>query len=187
MTIRPALTSAGAALVGLLLLAPVALAANGESTRLNLPSGDAAKPATAPGASGGLVRTIVGLLVVLVVIYGLYWVLKQVKSSREERGSGHGLHALASLPLGGNRSLQLVRAGQEIVMIGVGEGGVTPIRTYTEAEARALGLLTDDDDDDAPRGPGGVLGGDPFAARKPNLRGALARGIEDLRRKTVIR
>jgi flagellar protein FliO/FliZ len=187
MTIRPALTSAGAALLGLLLLAPVALAANGESTPLNLPAAESATPAAStPGSSGGLVRTIVGLLVVIVVIYGLYWILKQVKSSREERASGQGLRPLATLPLGSNRSLQLVRAGQEIVMIGVGEGGVTPIRTYSEAEARALGLLPDDDDDDLP-GASGLVTADPFSGRRPKLRETLARGVEDLRRKTVIR
>jgi flagellar protein FliO/FliZ len=184
MTIRPALTSVGAALLGLLLLAPVALAANGESTPLNLPAGETAKPAaTTPGASGGLVRTIVGLLVVIVVIYGLYWILKQVKAAKEERASGQGLRPLASLPLGANRSLQLVRAGHEIVLIGVGEGGVTPIRTYTEDEARELGLLPDDDDDT----PSGAAAAEPFASRRPTVREALQRGIEDLRRKTVIR
>ena len=34
-----------------------------------------------------------------------------------------------------------MRAGDEIVLLGAGEDGVTPIRTYSEAEARALGLL----------------------------------------------
>ena len=48
---------------------------------------------------------------------------------------------LATLPLGPNRSLHLVRAGDEVVLVGAGEHGVTPIRTYTQAEARALGLL----------------------------------------------
>jgi flagellar protein FliO/FliZ len=67
-----------AAIFGCLLTAPAALAANGENTKLNLDSaGDAAK--TSQAASGGsIVRTIVGLFVVLVVIYGLYWVLKKV-------------------------------------------------------------------------------------------------------------
>ena len=37
-----------------------------------------------------------------------------------------------------------MRAGDELVLVGAGEHGVTPIRTYTEAEARALGLLDDE-------------------------------------------
>lgn len=193
MTLRHALLSAGTAVLGCVLLAPVALAANGESTPLNLPDTSTTAKQAAPSAgSGGLVRTIVGLAVVLGVIYGLYWVLKQVKAAKEEKSSGQGLEPLATLPLGANRSLQLVRAGTEIVLLGVGEGGVTPVRTYTEAEARALGLLTSVSParpmapppafgDATPARLG--AGGDPFAA--PTFRGALAKGLDDLRSRTV--
>ena len=52
------------------------------------------------------------------------------------------------MPLGPNRSLHLVRAGNELVLVGVAEHGVTPIRTYTEDEARAAGLLAEDDAED---------------------------------------
>jgi flagellar protein FliO/FliZ len=140
--------SVAAAVIGCLLLAPVALAAGGgESTPLNLPSSDStAKSAPSVGPGGGsIVRTIVGLAVVIGVIYGLHWILKQVKASKQTSASGTGLEDLATLPLGTNRSLHLVRAGSEIVLVGVGEAGVTPIRTYGEHEARALGLLVDDE------------------------------------------
>jgi flagellar protein FliO/FliZ len=145
MRIHPALKSAGAAVFGLLLLAPVALAADGERTPLNLGSDTKEQTAKATSSGGGLVRTIVGLAVVIGVIYGLYWVLKQVKASREEKALGSGLETLATLPLGQHRSMHLVRAGDEVVLVGVGEAGVTPIRTYGEHEARALGLIADDD------------------------------------------
>jgi flagellar protein FliO/FliZ len=172
MPILPALRPAGAAVLGLLLLAPAALAADGERTPLNL-AGEKSQGAPAAGsASGGLVRTIVGLAIVIGVIYGLYWVLKQVKAAREDRATGSRLRPLATLPLGGNRSLQLVRAGNEVVLVGIGDGGVTPIRTYGEAEARTLGLL------DEPEA----------AAEEPPPRyrgfGAL---MNELRRRTVIR
>jgi flagellar protein FliO/FliZ len=174
--------SAGTALVACLLLAPVALAANGESTRLDLPSAEPVSDAAAPAAGGGMVRTIVGLAIVLAVIYGLHWVLKQVKASKHESASGSGLQALATLPLGANRSMQLVRAGQEIVLVGVGEAGVSHIRTYTEAEARALGLLPDEADDDDR--PGLPPGGTPQRVR---LGGFFTRMVENLRSRTVIR
>ena len=144
MLLSPAFKSAGAAVLGLLLLAPAAIAADGESTPLNLRS-DAKAPAANAAGSGGLVRTIVGLAIVIGVIYGLYWVLRQVKASREDKAQGSGLQTLATLPLGPNRSMHLIRAGDEVVLVGVGEAGVTPIRTYGEHEARALGLLADAD------------------------------------------
>jgi flagellar protein FliO/FliZ len=130
-----------AAVVGCLLTAPAALAANGETTPLKLDDAGAAAK-TAHSASGGsLVRTIVGLLVVLLVIYGLYWVLKKVKSSKDSAASGSGLETIATMPLGTNRALHLVRAGREFVLIGTAEHSITPIRRYSEDEAYALGLI----------------------------------------------
>ena len=177
MRISPAISSAGAAVLGMFLLAPTALAADGERTPLNLSQQDGA-PAQAPGATdGGLVRTIVGLAVVIGVIYGLYWILKHVKKSREDTATGSGLRTVATLPLGPNRSLHLVRAGHEVVLVGVGEHGVTPIRTYGEQEARALGLLTDEhaDEPTSEAAP---------PARSPRTVGDL---LDVLRSKTVIR
>jgi flagellar protein FliO/FliZ len=121
----------------------------GEDKALNLPDA-APKHLDAAGPSGGgsLVRTFVGLAVVVAVIYGLYWVLRQVKSSREERTVGNGLASQAVVPLGPGRSLHLVRAGRELVLLGVAEHGVTPIRRYTEEEAHEVGLLRDERSED---------------------------------------
>jgi flagellar protein FliO/FliZ len=171
---KPFLT-ASAAVALLLLDARAAFAAGtGENTPVNL---DEVPQSKAPGTStgGSLVRTVVGLAIVIAVIYGLYWVLKQVKSSREEKASGQGLAPLATLPLGANRSLQLVRAGRELVLLGVSENGVTPVRTYTEDEAEAVGLLDPDlDFEDAPTNGNGNGSG-----------GALGKVLDDLRRRTV--
>src|SRR5215212_8497025 len=122
-----------------------------EKKPLNLPLDQVQQQSSAGSsnsASGGLMRTMVGLLVVVGVIYGLYWILKQVKKTREEQSSGSGLHSIASLPLGPNRSLHMIRAGREIVLVGVAEHGVAPIRSYTEEEAYTAGLIDDDDDAD---------------------------------------
>lgn len=110
----------------------------GENAPLDL---DAGSGAQAAAGGGSLVRTVVGLAVVLAVIYGLHWVLKQVKASREGRAAGDGLTSVASLPLGSNRSLHVVRAGREVLVLGSGEHGVTPLRVYGEDEARAVGLI----------------------------------------------
>jgi flagellar protein FliO/FliZ len=174
MRIPPALSTVGAAVLGPLLLAPAALAADGERTPLDLSDAKSAGTQAAGSSGGSLVRTIVGLAIVLGVIYGLYWVLKQVKASREEQVSGNGLQPLATLPLGSNRSLQLVRAGQEVVLVGVAEQSVTPIRTYGENEARALGLLVEE----------AVSPPEPADARRTRGFGAL---LDQLRSRTVIR
>jgi flagellar protein FliO/FliZ len=189
MRITPAISSAGTAVLGMLLLAPAAFAAGSEATPLNLGDAKSSAPAHVAGSSGSssIVRTIVGLAVVIGVIYGLSWVLKQVKKSKEEGASGNGLKPLATLPLGGNRSLHLVRAGEEVVLLGVAEHGVTPIRTYGENEARALGLIADEppkngkgDAPIAPAAPQALPTGKP--ARNP-----VRRTLDNLRSKTVIR
>lgn len=155
----PSLRRAATAASALLLVAPAyAFAAPGdasapkgedygESTPLNLPTDDPQALDTTGGSGGGsLVRTFVGLAIVVAVIYGLAWVLRQVRSSREERSHGHGLSTAAVVPLGPNRSLHLIRAGRELVLLGVAEHGVTPIRTYSQDEAARLGLGVEDDD-----------------------------------------
>ncbi|HKE81688.1 MAG TPA: flagellar biosynthetic protein FliO, partial [Solirubrobacteraceae bacterium] len=69
-----------------------------------------------------------------------------------ERKVGNGLESTAVVPLGPNRALHLVRAGRELVLVGVAEHGVTPIRTYTIEEALELGLIGEDfEDSDPPR------------------------------------
>jgi flagellar protein FliO/FliZ len=166
---KPSFVAAAMALASLLLDPHVALAAaTGEKTPLNLKD---TPTTTHVGGGGSIVRTIVGLAVVIGVIYGLYWVLKQVKASREEKASGTGLTALATLPLGAQRSLQLVRAGRELHLVGVSEHGVTPVRTYSEDEADAAGLLDIEPDEDGPENGGGVV----------------SSVIDELRRRTVRR
>jgi flagellar protein FliO/FliZ len=166
-------TALAAAAAGMLLAAPTAFAADsGEETPLNLPQVDQ-NAAASSGGGGGLVRTFVGLAIVLAVIYGLYWVLKQVKASRETAASGNGLQSLASVPLGANRSMHLVRAGEEIVLVGVSEQAVVPIRIYREAEARAAGLL------EAPAGADVEGDGEVVAATRttPPTSGAFVRDL----------
>src|SRR5262245_39721983 len=108
-----------AAVFGCLLSAPAAFAASNDFDNKPVAFGsgnDASSGAAHSASSGGsIVRTIVGLAVVLGVIYGLHWVLKQVKQSKDTAEAGESLETIASLSLGTNRSLHLVRVGGEIV------------------------------------------------------------------------
>jgi flagellar protein FliO/FliZ len=110
-----------------------------ESTALNLSSGAGGSHASTTGPS--LVRTIVGLVIVIAVIWGLTWILRQVKTGRGRSGAGSGLTSMASLPLGSGRTLHLVRAGRDYLLLGSAEHGVVPIYRYTEQQALETGLL----------------------------------------------
>jgi len=183
----PVIHAAAAAVLSLLVLGPAtALAASsGENTPLNLPSDGGAKHTTGvSGGGGSLVRTFVGLAIVLAVIYGIASVLKQVKSSKEERRRGSGLDSTAVVPLGPNRALHLVRAGKELVLVGVAEQGVVPIRTYTEEEAIALGLIGEDAE---PEQHGGTPSGPSTGGRDSllALQGKVRETLEGLRARTV--
>jgi flagellar protein FliO/FliZ len=172
----PRTTALLAAAAGTLLAAPPVLAADrGESTPINLPSSDGQAAATG-GGGGSMLRTIVGLAIVLAVIYGLYWVLKQVKASREGSASGRGLETLATVPLGTGRSVHLVRAGSEIVLLGVSEHAVVPIRTYSEEEAFESGLL---------EVPGAPAPAEVVSAGPPSPAVALRDLIDRIQRRTV--
>jgi flagellar protein FliO/FliZ len=117
---------------------------SGESAPLHLNSTSTATHTSSGGAS--LVRTIVGLAIVIAVIWGLAWIMRQVKSGREGGGDSHstaGLASVAALTLGSGRTVHLVRAGSDYVLLGSAEHGVVPIHRYTEEQAREAGLLAD--------------------------------------------
>jgi flagellar protein FliO/FliZ len=149
--LRAALPALGTALIGVALLADPCPAqaftptskGGGEATPLNLSPTSGASHTSSGGAS--IVRTIVGLLIVIAVIWGLTWILKQVKSGREGGRASHpygsGLASLATLALGSGRTLHLVRAGSDYLLVGSAEHGVAPIHRYTEQQARDAGLL----------------------------------------------
>jgi flagellar protein FliO/FliZ len=126
----------------------------GEATPLNLSSSEVGKHTSSGGAS--VVRTVVGLAIVIAVIWGLSWILRQVKAGRDPHVPDGGLKSVAALTLSTGRSVHLVRAGNEYVLLGSAEHGVVPIHRYNEEEAREAGLLPEEDEDDEqPRGPFG--------------------------------
>ena len=167
-----------------------AFAADDEDTPLALEAAGAKAAESGSSTGSGVLRTIVGLAIVIGVIYGVTWVLKSIRKAREAQASGTALDSLATLPLGPNRSLHLVRAGDVVVLLGVGESGVTPIRTYHEEEARALGLVTSEPALPKAVARGGLSG--QVLPALPSVAGAaggsrLGRAVDGLRRRTVIR
>ena len=86
------------------------------------------------GAGADVIRTIVGLAVVLGVIYGVYWLLKSSARAKAGRGDER-IGVIATTPLAPNRSLHLVRAGDELILVGATDQSITPLRVYTADEA----------------------------------------------------
>ena len=163
----------GAGLIGALTLsyaqmAQAATGATGEQTPLHLST--TATHVTSSGGSGsGILRTIIALVVVIGIIFAVSKILKAVKGRDAVRASGNGLEQIATLPIAPGKSVSLLRSGTDIILLGVGDHGVTPIKTYTEDEAIAAGIDLPEDADDLY---------DP--AEKP-----LDRMINGLRRMTV--
>ncbi len=116
-------------------------AATGENTPLNLGGSSSAVPHASSGGAS-IVRTIVGLAIVIAVIWGLSWILRQVKTGRDPQVSTAGLASVAALTIGSGRSVHLIRAGNDYVLLGAGEHGLVPIHRYTEEQAREAGLPT---------------------------------------------
>jgi flagellar protein FliO/FliZ len=114
-------------------------AATGENTPLNLGSGQSS--AVHVGSSGsGMGRTIIGLVIVVALIYGISWLMRRAKRNSTDKARGTALSSVASLPLGSGRSVQIVRAGTDLLVLGVAEHGVTKLERYTEEDARDAGL-----------------------------------------------
>jgi flagellar protein FliO/FliZ len=145
------------------------------------PSGDGT-PHVGLDVGGSLLRGVVGFVVVIGAILLVAKLLK-VNQRRTQglaprgRGRGTGLvEVLSSTPLGPNRQLHLVRIGDEVILVGAGEGGITPLRSFDEDEAVALGAIAADDDDLNPAFADALVrAGGPV----PNRRAAASAGLVD--------
>src|SRR5581483_9157134 len=74
--------------------------------------GSSSSPTSSGSAGADVIRTVVGLAVVLGVIYGVYWLLKSAARAKAGRPDER-IGVIATTPLAPNRSLHLVRAGDE--------------------------------------------------------------------------
>lgn len=141
-----------------------------EQTKLNLTT-TTAKHTSSTSFGATMVRTFIGLLIVVAVIYALTWVMRKTKSAGTGNAEvGSGLEQVASLPLGTNRAVALVRVGDELHLLGVAEHSISELRTFTEEEAYALGIPFHAEESSRPGGAGGQL---------------VNRAVETLRRWTV--
>jgi flagellar protein FliO/FliZ len=137
------------------------------------PSGDGT-PQVGLNVGGGLVRGVIGFVVVIGAILLVAKLLKTNQKRKQGyvprgRGRDGGLvEVISTTPLGPNRQLHLVRIGDEVILVGSGEGGITPLRKFDEDEAIALGVIASEDEQ-IETGFADALGraGVPVAPRRP--------------------
>jgi flagellar protein FliO/FliZ len=122
-------------------------------------SGSDTTTAAAGGGGAGIGRLVLGLLIVVGLVLGLRWFLKRANRERSHQAAG-SLQVVATTPLAQGRAVHLLRVGDELVLVGSAEHGVTPLRVYGPAEARTLEQsLGADGFGDATGGSGSGIGG----------------------------
>lgn len=108
---------------------------------LPIPEGSAAPTSLSGGGGGTLVRLGIGLLVVMGLIALVWFVMRRVQRGRypglDEGGAGL-IDVVTTTPLGPNRSLHLIRVGDELVLIGSTDHGVTALARLGAEESSAL-------------------------------------------------
>lgn len=128
------------------------------------------------GSSGSFVRMIVGLAIVLAVIYGIYWLAKAYRKAKLRGHTDGRMEVVATTVLGPNRSVHMIRVGDELVLVGAAEHGVTKLRVYDAAEAAKLLPLLD--------AAGAQERLQPLR-RETSAGTRFARGLDELRWRTV--
>ena len=110
--------------------------------KLPIPEGSDNPVSMSGGAGGTLIRLVLGLGVVVGLIGGVWYVLKRVQRSRypamDDRNPAGLIDVLATTSLGPNRSLHLVKVGEEIVLVGSTDHQVAPITRIGAEDAAAL-------------------------------------------------
>jgi flagellar protein FliO/FliZ len=176
--------------LGLLLVLPASAFALTDTQFKNLAntkaSGDGT-PHVGLDVGGGLLRGVIGFVVVIGTILVVAKVLKANQRRKQGymprgRGRDGGLvEVISTTPLGPNRQLHLVRIGDEVILVGSGEGGITPLRKFDEDEAVALGVI-DPSEGQVDVGFADALAGAgvPVAPRRPQTSASLLDRVRSL-------
>ncbi len=91
------------------------------------------KASSVPEGSGVVGKAAVGLLISLAVIAviagGLAYAVRKLGMRRVLPGRGHHLKVIETVPLGFKRSVSLVRIGDQVLVIGLGEHDLSHLAT----------------------------------------------------------
>lgn len=123
---------------------------------------DADAAAATEGSARPIVALVVGLCFLIAITVGGVLLVRLAARRRVRTGTARHLHLIESLPLGLKRSLHLVRLGDQVLVVGSHEQGLTAVTSVPianlpdllEAEARVDAAIAESSPP-----PGGV----PFA------------------------
>lgn len=121
------------------------------SESLPIPEGSSGPVSVDGGMGGTALRLLLGLIVVVALIVGVWQLMKRVQRNRYPALAPAGdqlIDVVATTPLGPNRALHLVRVGEGVVLVGATEQSVQAITTLDEASAAIIARALD------PAGPG---------------------------------
>ncbi len=112
---------------------PVATAPLSEAPRVSMPSSTTSSmPATTSPGAGGLLRTIMALMLVLGLLAGLAWMMKRFGPKMS--GGGANLRVVGALNLGGRERIMVVEVGDQWIVVGAAPGRVNALHTMPRQE-----------------------------------------------------
>eukprot|EP00456_Euglypha_rotunda_P019852 TRINITY_DN1750_c1_g2_i6.p4 TRINITY_DN1750_c1_g2~~TRINITY_DN1750_c1_g2_i6.p4 ORF type:complete len:112 (-),score=32.21 TRINITY_DN1750_c1_g2_i6:133-468(-) len=80
---------------------------------------------------GGMLQSMLGLLVVVAAIFALAWVLRRLQGLRPKSAAGLQVHA--GLSVGARERVLWIEAGGKHLLIGVAAGRVNALHVFDEA------------------------------------------------------
>lgn len=106
---------------------------------LPVAKGDPGPTAISGGAGDAILRLGIGLVVVIALIGAVWYVLKRVRRAKHPELDARGdlIDVVATTQLGPNRTLHVVRVGEELVVLGATEHAITPVARLSGEEALA--------------------------------------------------
>jgi flagellar biogenesis protein FliO len=95
--------------------------------------------ALAASAGPSWLSLLLRLLLLAALLGGALWLLRRLKAGqRGLPGDERPLEVLSAVSLGARRQAVLLRVAGRVLLLGLGEGGVRPLGTFTSAEAEEL-------------------------------------------------
>ncbi len=144
---RIAAAGRGVAVLALTALATGAVPAHAATKKVDpeslpIPEGSSSPAGLSGGAGGTLLRLGLGLVVVVALIAAVWFVMKRIQRSRypalDERGGSSLIDVVATTSLGPNRTLHLVRIGEEIVLVGATDHSVNAVARIGAEDAAGI-------------------------------------------------